>query len=266
MTDTPTEASAAPDAAEAQAPSVAQNLPWSDVQPEYFQLLRLLPLPTDRSVGPRPLRFVQWGNAERHNRHHSLLRMDIQLTGQRVRSDQNRLDVWVDHEKQIAWCEPPVLNIEPINRGLGRFMLAQAAGWLHEQGPNYRLQGQDLPARDGLVEDTRKRRDHVLRSHGLEVAYADPQFMKASYAEVPASELVAQWNPEKVQLVTVLDAANMLQLADQQMQEQEAKLRNSQEQISQYRREDGSLRFTIVCLIAFAVFQAGLLIWIATRH
>ncbi|MGV2837332.1 hypothetical protein ACNPOQ_26715, partial [Pseudomonas shirazensis] len=28
---------------------------------------------------------------------------------------------------------------------------------------------------------------------------------------------------------------------------------------------DGGLRFTITCLVAFAVFQAGLLIWIATR-
>ena len=32
-----------------------------------------------------------------------------------------------------------------------------------------------------------------------------------------------------------------------------------------FRREDGALRFTIVCLIALALFQAGLLIWMATR-
>ncbi|MGV8710757.1 hypothetical protein ACV35Q_31675, partial [Pseudomonas aeruginosa] len=30
-------------------------------------------------------------------------------------------------------------------------------------------------------------------------------------------------------------------------------------------RDDTSLRFTIACLTAFAVFQAGLLIWIATH-
>ena len=31
------------------------------------------------------------------------------------------------------------------------------------------------------------------------------------------------------------------------------------------RHEDSSLRFTIMCLVALALFQAGLLIWIATR-
>ncbi len=37
------------------------------------------------------------------------------------------------------------------------------------------------------------------------------------------------------------------------------------ERVAKYRREDSGLRFTITCLVAFAVFQAGLLIWIATR-
>ena len=30
-------------------------LPWDDVQPEQFQMLRLSPLPTDRATGGRPL-------------------------------------------------------------------------------------------------------------------------------------------------------------------------------------------------------------------
>ncbi|MEK1839763.1 MAG: hypothetical protein AAAB23_31035, partial [Pseudomonas sp.] len=36
--------------------------------------------------------------------------------------------------------------------------------------------------------------------------------------------------------------------------------------VSKYKREDTGLRFTIICLVAFAVFQAGLLIWIATHR
>jgi hypothetical protein len=57
----------------------------------------------------------------------------------------------------------------------------------------------------------------------------------------------------------------MLQQAEQNLQEKEAQLREREERVAKYQREDSGLRFTITCLVAFAVFQAGLLIWIATR-
>ncbi|MNJ81685.1 hypothetical protein D3C77_806080 [compost metagenome] len=68
-----------------------------------------------------------------------------------------------------------------------------------------------------------------------------------------------------MQRVEILDAAHMLQQAEQNLQEKEAQLRERDERVSKYRREDSGLRFTITCLVAFAVFQAGLLIWIATH-
>ncbi|NVL45202.1 hypothetical protein F2S74_31255, partial [Pseudomonas syringae pv. actinidiae] len=58
-----TETIAEPTSAEAEAPATPQ--PWEDVLPENFQMLRLSPLPTDRATGGRPLRFVQFGRAER---------------------------------------------------------------------------------------------------------------------------------------------------------------------------------------------------------
>ena len=57
----------------------------------------------------------------------------------------------------------------------------------------------------------------------------------------------------------------MLQQADQSLREQEVKVRKLEERIEVFKREDNGLRFTITCLVAFCVFQAGLLIWIATR-
>ncbi|MFP3548678.1 hypothetical protein SB748_35405, partial [Rhizobium sp. SIMBA_035] len=60
--------------------------------------------------------------------------------------------------------------------------------------------------------------------------------------------------------------AQMLQQAEQNLQERELKLRSKDERISKYQGEDTGLRFTIACLVAFAVFQAGLLIWIATHR
>ena len=70
----------------------AAALPWADVQAEHFKMLRLAPLTTDRATGLRPLRFVQFGYAERQDKVRSLLRMRITRPGQRVRKDALRVD------------------------------------------------------------------------------------------------------------------------------------------------------------------------------
>jgi len=265
MTDT--QASPESPAEDANAAPAPVELPWADVQPEHFKLLRLAPLTTDRATGARPLRFVQFGYAERHSKERSLLRLEIQLPGQRVRKEQNHLDVWVDHSTKRVHFEPEGgLQIEPANRGIGRFLAAQAAIWAQKKGSHYRVDGAALQNKDALNEDTRLRRDHFLKVQGFEVAYADPLHLKGSYKDVQVGELRSQWNSEKLQFVEILEAAQMLQTAEQNLQEQEVKLRQQEERVSKFKREDTGLRFTITCLVAFAMFQAGLLIWIATRH
>ncbi|MNP10242.1 hypothetical protein D3C76_1023830 [compost metagenome] len=257
----PQDAPETPEAAPEPAP-----LPWAEVTAEHFQMLRLAPLQTDRNSGARPLRFVQYGYAERHNKDISLLRMSIQLPGQKVRKEQNHLDIWVDHQQKHVRIGPDSgLQIEPLNRGLGRFLLAQAVSWAQRKWSHYRLEGAALANKDALNEDTRLRRDHLLHSHGLEVEYADAQHLKGRYVDAQVGELKGGWNADKVQRVEILDAAQMLQQAEQNLQEKEAQLRERDERVSKYRREDSGLRFTITCLVAFAVFQAGLLIWIATH-
>ncbi|MGE7991624.1 hypothetical protein ACQKPE_11340 [Pseudomonas sp. NPDC089554] len=260
MTDAP-----AAEATEEQPPQSAP-LPWADLAAEHFQLLRLAPLPTDRNSGARPLRFVQFGYAERHDQANSLLRMEIRLPGQKVRKEQNQLDIRVDHEQRVIRIgDEAGLQLEPLNRGLGRYMLAQATQWLQRKWSHYRIEGMALPSKDALNEDSRLRRDHLLRSAGLELQYADGQMLKARTLDAPVGQLKGGWNSEKVQRVDMIEAASMLQQAEQKLQEKEAQLRERDERVAKYRREDSGLRFTITCLVAFAVFQAGLLIWIATR-
>ncbi len=157
------------------------------------------------------------------------------------------------------------LQLEPVNRGIGRFMLAQAAQWLQRRWSHYRVEGMALPSKDALNEDSRLRRDHCLRGVGIEVQYEDSQHLKGRTADMTVGQLKAAWSNERLQRVEILDAANLLQQADQQLQEKEGQLRERDERVAKYQREDGGLRFTITCLVAFAVFQAGLLIWIATR-
>lgn len=241
--------------------------PWDDVVPEHFQMLRLAPLPTDRATGGRPLRFVQMGQAERHSKELSLLRLNIQLPGQRVRREQNHLDVWVDHLEQVVRFGPDSgLQIEPWNRGLGRFLIAAGIHWAQKRWATYKVESFALASKDGLNEDTRARRDHFLRTQGFEVGYADTQHMKGSINEVQVGNLHSTWNNEKVQIVETLDAAQMLEKAEQRLQEQDITIRKHEERVNKYRRDDAGLRFTIACLVTFAVFQAGLLIWIATHR
>ncbi|KPA89055.1 MULTISPECIES: hypothetical protein [Pseudomonas] len=262
-----TETQASPESnAEAVEPAPVE-LPWADVQPEHFKMLRLAPLATDRNTGGRPLRFVQFGYAERNGKERSLLRMSIQLPAQKVRKEQNQLDMWVDHTtKRVHFGPEGGLQVEPWNRGIGRFLVAQAAIWAQKKWSHYRIDGAPLQNKDALNEDTRLRRDHFLRVQGFDVVYADPQHLKGSYKDMQVGELLAQWNTEKVQFVEILEASQMLQQAEQNLQEQEVKLRQQEERVSKLKREDSGLRFTITCLVAFAVFQAGLLIWIATHR
>lgn len=252
--------------AEAEQPPKPE-MPWGDVLPDHFRMLRLVPQPIDRATGSRPLRFVQFGRVEKHSVERSLLRMEVQLPGQRLNKEKNRLDVWADHKTHVVFFQPDGgLQLEPANRGLGRFMIAQATHWAQRRWGSYRIESTALASKDGLNEDTRLRRDHVLKTHGFEVQYADPQHLKGSFKDATVGALLPTWNTDKVQVVEILEAATMLQVAEQNLQDMENKLRQQEERIGKFKREDSSLRFTIACLVTFAVFQAGLLIWMATHH
>ncbi len=263
MTDTQN----SPDAAPETAATEAVELPWSDVQAEHHKMLRLAPLKTDRATGGRPLPFVEFGYAERNSKRRSLPRISLYLPGPRVTKEPDHLDVWVDHETRRVHLGPDSgLQIEPLNRGIGRFLAAQGITWAKKKWSNYTVDGADLNNKDALNEDTRLRRDHFLRVHGFDVVYADAQHLKGSVKAVKVGDLLGDWNTEKLQFVEILEAAQMLQQAEQNLAEQEVKLQKQEEKVSKYKREDTGLRFTITCLVAFSVFQAGLLIWIATHR
>ncbi|BCA29268.1 hypothetical protein [Metapseudomonas otitidis] len=247
-------------------PVVVPPHPWADLAPENHLLLRLAPLPADAATGPRPLRFIELGEVERHSPDHSLLVLSLHLPGQLMRKEQNRLEVWADHRsKEVRFGPDDGLRLEPQNRGLGRFLLARGIHWARHQWAHYRVEGGALPNTLAVSEDIRQRRDHVLKAQGFEVTYQDPLQLHAHYGAGRVSELLDDWNKEKVQVIGLLDAANMLQQADHNLHQQEIQIRKLEDRVAELKRDDSGLRFTITCLVVFAVFQAGLLIWIATH-
>lgn len=251
-------------------PSVAEQAvkphPWADLPAEQFRLLRLAPLPPDPKTGQRPLRFVQLGRVERHNAEQSLLRLTIQLPGQQVRRDQNLLEVWADHRnREVRFGADGGFSTEPLNHGLGRFLLAQGIAWAQQKWAHYRVEGAVLGIRDVPNDDARLRRDHVLRAQGFDVAYEDARMLRARCSAGRVSELYDDWHKEKVQFIPLLDAAAMLEQADRNLLARDNEIRQLQQRLETFRRDDASLRFLVACLTLFAVFQAGLLIWMATR-
>lgn len=261
-----TEATSQPlDDTAAAAAAEPQATPWPDLQPELFQLLRLAPLPTDRDTGARPLRFVEFASAERHSAEHSLLRLFIRLPDQRLPTTHNLLEVRVDHASKTLRFGPEAgLVTEPENRGLGRFLLAQAIGWAQGRWDHYLIEGGSLSSRN-MSSDARHRRDHCLQTQGFDVTQPEPLQPKALYSAPRVSALRPDWNAEKVRIIETLESAAMLELADRNLLEQETRISEMQERMNKLRRDDGTLRFNIACLVSFALFQAGLLIWIATR-
>jgi len=261
-----TDSTSAPTDSDAQAPASPSPNPWTELAPDRFRLLRLAPLTTDSDSGARPLRFVELGQVERHSRQQSLLKLSIRLPGQLLSAKYNVLEVWADHEaKELRFGPDSGLHLEPTNRGLGRFLLAQAALWAQKRWAHYLVREGVLSAGDIASDGMRLRRDRCLQSQGFEVTYPDSQQLKALYSVPRVSTLRPDWNAEKVQIIELTDAAAMLEQADRNLLEQDIKIRDIQERLNRFRREDGTLRFTIACLIAFSLFQAGLLIWIATR-
>lgn len=251
---------------EAPAPDTPPPHPWAALTPDRFRLLRLAPLPTDRDTGQRPLRFVELAQVERHTPQQSLLKLFVRLPGQVLSKKHNVLEVWADHRaKELRFGPDSGLHAEPVNRGLGRFLLAQGALWAQKRWAHYLVEGGALPAKDITGEGMRIRRDHCLLSQGFDVLYPEPQQLKATYGAPRVSSLRPDWNTEKVQIIDLQNAAAMLEQADRNLLELETRNSDIQERLNRFRREDGTLRFTIACLIAFALFQAGLLIWITTR-
>lgn len=237
--------------------------PWAELAAEHFRLLRLAPQTDGRGA---PLRFVQLGRVERHSPQQSLLRLSIRLPDQQTRKNQNCLDIWVDHRnKEVRFGPEGGLSVEPPDRGLGRFLMAQGIEWAKKRFSSYAVESQALASKDAFTDEARERRDHFLKALGFEVGYDDALQLKGRCSASHIGVLHGNWNAEKVQFVELLEAAAMLQQADRGIRELETKLRQRDETVAGLKREDGALRFSIACLVIFCSFQAGLLIWMATR-
>lgn len=239
---------------------------WASLPPDNTHLLRLAPLTAERETGLRPLLFACLARTSRHSKELSMLRLVVSLPEQKTDKSINHLELWVDHTaKEIRIFPEHGLITKPGNRGLGRLLMAQAIGWCKPAWNDYQIASVSLLTKHTENELARLRRDHALQAQGFTVTYNDAVKMSATCSAIRLEQLGRDWNREKVRLMDHLEAAQMLFSCDQNLKAQTSQINKQQERIELLKRDDNTLRFTIFTLIFFAVFQAGLLIWMATR-
>lgn len=264
---TPPEAAEQASAQEdAEQEAASQGHSWSSLPAEHEQLIRLAPLAADRETGLRPLLFGAFCQVEKHSKSQSMLKLSINFPGHKPGKGVNVLEVWADHASQEVYILPEHgLRTEPANRGLGRFMLAMAARWARKKFSGYNLRSIAMQVKHVPNDAARLRRDHALQAQGFTVAYEDGVQMRASCNTTKVREISTDWNQDKVRLIDSCEVADILQKADKSLKEQERELRNLHEEVTYLKKDDNTLRFTITMLVVFAIFQAVLLIWMATK-
>lgn len=190
----------------------------------------------------------------------------MEIPEQKTHKEVNTLEVWADHQtSQIRINADFPLQTQPSNRGLGRFFLAQATLWARKRWNHYTVASQPLLIKYAASDAARLRRDHALQAQGFSVVYEDAVQMRATCSVGRVSQLHSDWNENKVCIIDPLDSAMMLQNADKNLNQQSAQIKKLNQRIDLLKSEDSTLRFTISMLVIFAVFQAALLIWIATH-
>ena len=245
------------------APEPDLKAQWASLQPNQFQLLRLAPLPIEKGSGARHLRFARLGRVERHHPQQSMLRMSIELPGQVLHKEHNRLELWADHRsRELRLGIDGGLQIEPANRGLGRRLLAQGVIWAKQRWGSYQVVGGALPAKGSLDDNSRGRRDRVMKALGVKLAFDDNLQLKGQYSAGKVSELSSDWNLEKTQIIDLLDAGLMLHQADQSLHEQALKIRQAEDRVAAFKRNESSLRFSVNALLGLCGFLTLLLLFL----
>lgn len=250
----------------AETPLQKKQKTWAALPYDSVQILRLAPLTAERETGLRPLLFGCLNRISRHSKEMSMLRLSVVFPDKKFGKNSNNLELWVDHrEKTIQILPEHGLFTEPGNRGLGRLLMAQAVEWCSPKWHDYSLPSLELKTKLVPTDMARLRRDHALQAQGFTVTYNDGVQMSASCTAIRLDQLGREWNRDKIRIMDHLEAAHLLYSSDLNLKSQTSQISALNQKLELLQRDDNTMRFTIFTLIFFAIFQAGLLIWMATR-
>ncbi|WP_339842876.1 hypothetical protein [uncultured Halopseudomonas sp.] len=195
--------------------------------------------------------------------HLEVLRLQIQLEGEPLAEGANHMEVLVDHRNQrVRFAPVSGLRMQPAQRGMGGFLLAQLIQWCQHRYGEYAVAPIQLQDASTAGEEVMQVRGKLLSRAGFEVSEPEDPTAVGHARAAKVEELISQWNSERIGMVHVAELLGQLREQEALNLKQTAQTAQLQRTIDLYKSNDTGQRFAIGCLIAFAVFQALMLLWI----
>lgn len=243
------------------APRTARD-PFARMRVSNLYWIQLKPILKNRKV-VQPERLAIVTVYHDQAAHLEILRLQVQLDGEPVIEGANHMEVLVDHKnRRVRFAPVGSLRMQPAQRGIGGFLLAQLIEWCQRHYGDYAVTPILLQDDDTTTAEIRQVRNKLLTRVGFEISEAQDQSAVGHARAARVDELISQWNSERIAVLHVAELLRQLREQESANLKQTAQTAQLQRTIDQYRSNDTGQRFAIGCLIIFAVFQALMLLWI----
>jgi len=195
--------------------------------------------------------------------HLEVCRLQVQLEGEALVDGANHMEVLVDHqERRVRFAPINGLRMQPAQRGIGGFLLAQLIEWCQRNHAEYSVTPILLKGDDAESDEARQIRNKLLARAGFDITESGAESTTGHARAAGVDALLSQWNPERISVLQVADLLKQLRDQESINHKQSIQLTQLQRAIDQYQNNDTGQRFAIGCLIVFAIFQALMLLWV----
>ncbi|MFN3581649.1 MAG: hypothetical protein ACK4VV_14385, partial [Pseudomonas sp.] len=198
--------------------------------------------------------------------HLELFRLQVRVEGDGAAEGANQMEVLVDHKNQrIRFGPLEDLRMQPAQRGLGGYLLAQLIEWCQRQCGDYSVTPIILHADEVGSEESRLIREKLLLRAGFDITYNNEEQTAGRAQANRVDNLISSWNTERISALQIADLLSQLREQETLTRKQMTQIAQLQRAIDNFKHNDMGQRFAIGCLIIFAIFQALMLLWVVLR-
>lgn len=245
-----------------QKPTSAPRDPFARARPTDVYWIQLKPIYKGRQIAQAE-RLARVMSIQERAAHLELFRLRVNIDGESKSDEGNLLEVLVDHKnRRVRFGPLEQIRIQPAQRGLGGYLLAQLIEWCQRSCGDYSITPLILHADEVSNEESRLIREKLLLRAGFDLNYINEEHTAGRAQANRVSSLISSWNNEKVAAIQVNDILNQLREQEQLNRKQLTQMSQLQRVIDNFKNNDMSQRFAIGCLIVFAIFQALMLLWV----
>jgi hypothetical protein len=136
--------------------------------------------------------------------HLEIYRLQVQLEEEPLVEGSNHLDVLIDHRnRRVRFSPVSTLRIQPAQRGIGGFLLAQLIEWCQRRYDDYAVTPILLQTDESVSDENRHTRDKMLTRAGFELSPPQEATAGGHARAGRVNDLISQWNTERVGVLHV---------------------------------------------------------------